>query len=168
MGSSVAFDSNCHFLESVMARDFLSEEQIGEFQDAFTYFDTDHDGIINSRELGSVLRQIGQNPTEAELQDMVNDVDKDGTGSIDFPEFLAMMAMKINEQNAEDEIREAFKVFDGDGNGFINRQELAVVMMNLGETLTGAEIESMIEEADIDGDGQINYEEFYNMMTSTK
>ena len=47
------------------------------------------------------------------LQDMVNEVDKDGTGSIDFPEFLAMMAMKINEQNAEDEIREAFKVFDG-------------------------------------------------------
>ena len=55
-----------------------------------------------------------------------------------------------------------------DGNGFINRQELAVVMMNLGETLTGEEISSMIEEADIDGDGQINYEEFYNMMTSTK
>ena len=44
---------------------------------------------------------------------MVNEVDKDGTGSIDFPEFLAMMALKINEQNAEDEIREAFKVFDG-------------------------------------------------------
>ena len=44
---------------------------------------------------------------------MVNDVDKDGTGSIDFPEFLNMMAMKINEQNAEDEIREAFKDFDG-------------------------------------------------------
>ena len=43
---------------------------------------------------------------------MVNEVDKDATGSIDFPEFLAMMAMKINEQNAEDEIREAFKVFD--------------------------------------------------------
>ena len=44
---------------------------------------------------------------------MMNEVDKDGTGSIDFPEFLAMMALKINEQNAEDEIREAFKVFDG-------------------------------------------------------
>ena len=44
---------------------------------------------------------------------MVNDVDKDGTGSIDFPQFLTMMALKINDQNAEDEIREAFKVFDG-------------------------------------------------------
>lgn len=55
-----------------------------------------------------------------------------------------------------------------DGNGFINRQELAVVMMNLGEKLSNEEINSMIEEADIDGDGQINYEEFYTMMTSTK
>ena len=55
-----------------------------------------------------------------------------------------------------------------DGNGFINRQELAVVMMNLGEKLTSEEINAMIEEADIDGDGQINYEEFYTMMTSAK
>merc|ERR1712108_84204 len=96
----------------------------------------------------------------------INEVDKDGTGLLMFPNFLYMMAKKENDEEAEDEIREAFKVFDGDGNGFINRQELAVVMMNLGETLTGDEINSMIEEADIDGDGQINYEEFYNMMTS--
>ena len=44
---------------------------------------------------------------------MVNEVDKDGTGSIDFPEFLTMMALKINEENAEEELREAFRVFDG-------------------------------------------------------
>lgn len=144
----------------------LSAEQIGEFQDAFIAFDSDHDGVITTHELGKVLRQIGQNPTDAELADMVNDVDKDGTGSIDFCEFLAMMANKINDQNAEDEIREAFKVFDGDGNGYINRQELAVVMMNLGERIDSDEIHAMIEEADIDGDGLINYEEFYAMMTS--
>ena len=56
---------------------------------------------------------LSSNRCTAWLQDMVNEVDKDGTGSIDFPEFLAMMAVKINDQNAEDEIREAFKVFDG-------------------------------------------------------
>ena len=44
---------------------------------------------------------------------MVNQVDKDGTGSIDFPEFLMMMALKVDSENAEDEIREAFGVFDG-------------------------------------------------------
>ena len=51
-----------------MARDFLTEDQIGEFQDAFTLFDTDHDGIITTKELGLVLRQVGLNPTEAEIQ----------------------------------------------------------------------------------------------------
>ena len=57
---------------------------------------------------------IGETPLISfGIQDMVNDVDKDGTGSIDFPQFLTMMALKINDQNAEDEIREAFKVFDG-------------------------------------------------------
>lgn len=92
-------------------------------------------------------------------------VDKDGTGSIDFPEFLMMMALKFNTENAEEEVREAFKVFDGDGNGYINRQELSVVMANIGEKLSPDEIQAMIDEADVDGDGQINYEEFYNMMT---
>ena len=53
-----------------------------------------------------------------------------------------------------------------DGNGFINRQELRVVMMNLGEQLSEDEIECLIDDVDIDGDGQINYEEFYIMMTS--
>ena len=51
-----------------MATENLTEEQIGAFQDAFFQFDTDHDGVINAKELGPVLRAIGQNPTEAELQ----------------------------------------------------------------------------------------------------
>jgi len=148
-----------------MASDHLSSLQIGQFQDAFQQFDTDQDGQVSSREVGYIMRSVGQNPSEAEIQDMVMAVDKDGTGSIDFPEFLMMMALKFNTENAEEEVREAFKVFDGDGNGYINRQELSVVMANIGEKLSPDEIQAMIDEADVDGDGQINYEEFYNMMT---
>ena len=47
------------------------------------------------------------------LQDMINEVDKDGTGLLMFPNFLYMMAKKENDEEAEEEIREAFKVFDG-------------------------------------------------------
>jgi len=137
---------------------------IGLYQDAFMK-KAGHDGSVDSSQVSSIMKSIGQNPSEAEIQDMVNQVDKDGTGSIDFPEFLMMMSIKSESENAEDEIREAFTVFDGDGNGFINRQELALVMSNLGETLTTEEIQGMIDEADVDGDGQINYEEFYNMMS---
>ena len=60
-----------------------------------------------------ISRKLGQNPTEAELQDMINEVDKDGTGLVEFPVFLYMMARKENDETAEDKIREAFKVFDG-------------------------------------------------------
>ena len=75
------------------------------FQEAFTKHDPNGEGSITTGQLRKVLRYLGQNPTEAGLQDMVNNVDKDGTGSIDFPEFLQMMALRISEENAEEEIR---------------------------------------------------------------
>jgi len=145
----------------------LSEEQIAEFKEAFSLFDKDGDGTITTKELGTVMRSLGQNPTEAELQDMINEVDVDQNGTIDFPEFLAMMAKKMKDTDSEEEIKEAFKVFDKDGNGFISAAELRHVMTNLGEKLTDEEVDEMIREADIDGDGQINYEEFVKMMMSS-
>jgi len=146
--------------------DQLTEEQIAEFKEAFSLFDKDGDGTINTRELGAVMRSLGQNPTEAELQDMINEVDADGNGTIDFPEFLTRMARKMKDTDSEEEIREAFRVFDRDNNGFISGAELKHVMTNLGERLTDEEVDEMIREADIDGDGQVNYEEFVTMMTS--
>ena len=49
-----------------------------EFKEAFGLFDKDGDGTITSKELGTVMRSLGQNPTEAELQDMINEVDANG------------------------------------------------------------------------------------------
>ena len=81
-----------------------------------------------------------------------------GNGTIDFPEFLTMMARKMKDTDSEEEIREAFRVFDKDGNGFISAAELRHVMTNLGEKLTDEEVDEMIREADTDGDGQVNYD----------
>merc|ERR1712125_51744 len=100
------------------------------------------------------------------MGDMINEVDADGNGTIDFPEFLTMRARKMGDTDSEEEIVEAFKVFDKDGNGFISAAELRHVMTNLGEKLTDEEADEMIREADVDGDGQINYEEFVKMMMS--
>jgi calmodulin len=85
-------------------------------------------------------------------------VDADGSGTIDFPEFLTMMARKMTNADTEEELIEAFKVFDKDGNGLISAAELRHVMTNLGEKLTDEEVEEMIREADKDGDGHVNYE----------
>ncbi|CAM9315017.1 unnamed protein product [Discosporangium mesarthrocarpum] len=81
--------------------DQLTEEQIAEFKEAFSLFDKDGDGTITTKELGTVMRSLGQNPTEAELADMINEVDADGNGTIDFPEFLTMMARKMKDTDSE-------------------------------------------------------------------
>lgn len=68
--------------------DQLTEEQIAEFKEAFSLFDKDGDGTITTKELGTVMRSLGQNPTEAELQDMINEVDADGAYKISTIEAL--------------------------------------------------------------------------------
>ena len=127
-----------------LLEDQLTEEQIAFFKAAFNLFDKDGDGFINTNELASVLRSLGQNHTEAELQEIISEIDIDDNGSIDFPEFLTMMARKMKENNNndeihtimarrmkennnKDEIHEIFKVFDKDGDGFISVPELSHV-----------------------------------------
>ncbi|KAK4077587.1 hypothetical protein Purlil1_12307 [Purpureocillium lilacinum] len=153
-----------HFPNPAILADSLTEEQVSEFKEAFSLFDKDGDGQITTKELGTVMRSLGQNPSESELQDMINEVDADNNGTIDFPEFLTMMARKMKDTDSEEEIREAFKVFDRDNNGFISAAELRHVMTSIGEKLTDDEVDEMIREADQDGDGRIDYNEFVQLM----
>ncbi|XP_073971179.1 calmodulin-alpha-like isoform X2 [Rhodnius prolixus] len=146
----------------------LSEEQVAEFKEAFMLFDKDEDGAITMAELGVVMRSLGQRPTETELRDMVNGVDQDGNGSIEFNEFLQMMSKKMKGAEGEDELREAFRVFDKNNDGLISNSELRHVMTNLGEKLSDEEVDDMIKEADLDGDGMVNYAEFVTILTSKK
>ncbi|XP_068913947.1 calmodulin-like isoform X2 [Tenebrio molitor] len=144
----------------------LSEDQVAEFKEAFMLFDKDEDGTITMAELGVVMRSLGQRPTETELRDMVNEVDQDGNGTIEFNEFLQMMSKKMKDADGEEELKEAFRVFDKNNDGLISSNELRHVMTSLGERLSEEEVDDMIKEADLDGDGQVNYEEFVNILTA--
>uniref|UniRef100_A0ACD5W9L9 Uncharacterized protein n=1 Tax=Avena sativa TaxID=4498 RepID=A0ACD5W9L9_AVESA len=144
--------------------DELSKEQIEEFRAAFSLFDKDGDGTITSKELGTVMRSLGQRPSEAELHQMIAEVDTDGNGALDFTEFISLLERKMRDTGVEEELREAFQVFDQDSNGFISLNEFRNVMVELGERLTEEELAEMLREADTDGDGQINYSEFVKVM----
>ena len=145
----------------------LTPEQIANFREAFNVFDKDGDGRITAKELGTVMRSLGQNPSEAEIQDMVNEADIDGNGTIEFDEFLYMMSRQLREGDTEEEIIDAFRVFDKDGDGKISVAELTHIMKNLGEPLTQEEIDEMIAQADTNKDGIIDYVEFVHMMLSS-
>eukprot|EP00567_Pseudictyota_dubia_P012031 CAMPEP_0197434162 /NCGR_PEP_ID=MMETSP1175-20131217/1931_1 /TAXON_ID=1003142 /ORGANISM="Triceratium dubium, Strain CCMP147" /LENGTH=152 /DNA_ID=CAMNT_0042962781 /DNA_START=114 /DNA_END=572 /DNA_ORIENTATION=+ len=152
-----------------MATKDVSREEIEEYKAAFSMFDKDGDGTIDTDELGAVFRSLGELATDEEIEDLVREVDTDGDGVIDFSEFLAMMSkQKLMADDEPDVAREAFNMFDKDGNGQITTDELRQMMKKLGESLTDKEIEMMIEEADVDGDGQINYEEFTKLLLYNK
>ncbi|KAJ2215407.1 hypothetical protein EV179_002191 [Coemansia sp. RSA 487] len=143
----------------------VGEDQVSKFREAFALFDKDGDNFISAEELGYVMRSLGKNPTESELQDMIAEIDKDNNNKIDFVEFVTLMARHEKDDNKEEEIKEAFRVFDIDGNGKIDAEELRRIMTSIGEKLTQEEVDEMIREADVDGDNCINYEEFAKMIS---
>ena len=97
---------------------------------------------------------------------MISEVDEDASGDIDFPEMLSLIARKMKDDDTEEEVKTAFKVFDRNNTGEIEIDDLKRVMTNLGDKLTDEEIKYIINEADVNGDGVIDNEEFIDMMMS--
>ncbi len=88
---------------------------------------------------------------------MIEVVDTNCNGYVDYDEFISMMAQtKIKPRSDADEVREIFKVFDIDGDGFINEYEIKMKMQDLGENLSDDDVKKMIKAADKNGDGLID------------
>ena len=139
----------------------LKKEEIEDFERVFELFDKDADGSLSTTELGNMMRRLGQQVKEEELQDMLNEVDTDGNGQIDRHEFMDLMARKMKDTDEEEsEFVEAFKIFDTDQNGQIRKEELKAGMAALGEDVTDEELDAMMALADHPSGEQINYDKF--------
>lgn len=149
----------------------LTDLQKLELKEAFDEFDKDGSGTITTKELLPVLRSIGQNPTEDELLSLVIEYDVNGDGTIDFDEFVEMMT-KQNLENVDQsaDIKEAFKIFDRDGNGYIDMKELRMVITRIGQPgllISTEDADELMKSADLDGNGKLDYIEFARMITDT-
>uniref|UniRef100_A0A3B4ZJB8 Troponin C, slow skeletal and cardiac muscles n=1 Tax=Stegastes partitus TaxID=144197 RepID=A0A3B4ZJB8_9TELE len=146
----------------------LTEEQKNEFKAAFDIFIQDaEDGCISTKELGKVMRMLGQNPTPEELQEMIDEVDEDGSGTVDFDEFLVMMVRCMKEESkgkSEEELAELFRMFDKNGDGYIDLDELKSMLESTGEAITEDDIEELMKDGDKNNDGKIDYDEFLEFM----
>ncbi|XP_034478832.1 neo-calmodulin-like [Drosophila innubila] len=144
----------------------LSPRELLEFERAFAMLDLEKDGSVTVKELHYFMATLGKNPSESELMAMINAVDTDGNGSIEFPEFLNTMTAKMCTCPNDEELREAFHVFDKDNSGYIGVDQIRVVMLDLNTKVSEEELEDMVREGDIDGDGYLSYEEFVELMTT--
>ncbi|KAJ3059960.1 hypothetical protein HDU99_006119 [Rhizoclosmatium hyalinum] len=146
----------------------LTEEQVEEFKIAFASFDRDHDNVINPRDLSAALKSLGITLSDSEVAAWIAEADTDGKGSVSFAAFMALAGRNFRDIQAEEEMKEAFKIFDKNGDGFITNDELKFALAQQGDNLSDEEIAEVIRECDVDGDGKLNYEEFAKMMHPPK
>ena len=126
-----------------------------------------YSGTIDAKELKVAMRALGFEPKKEEIRKMIAEIDRDGSGTVDFNEFLAMMTTKMGERDSREEILKAFRLFDDDETGKISFRNLKRVANELGEKMSDEELQEMIDEADRDGDGEINQDEFFRIMKKT-
>ena len=142
----------------------LSPEQEDQIRQAWLLFDDDDSGQIDANELKKVMISLGLNPTQEELDDIIQDIDRDNDGTIDYNEFLRLMSTKLKDAQTEEELAEAFAVFDIHNRGLFGKQELKEISDRLKCKFTKEDIEEMVAVADLNGDQQIDFEEFVRIM----
>ena len=142
----------------------LTKEEITGLKEMFTMFDTDKSGTITIGELQKGLASKGATATSTEITELMKSMDMDGSGELDYEEFIAA-TLSVSKLRSEDNIQRAFAYFDKDDSGYITVDELKTVMQdfNLGADM---DVNEFLREVDKDNDGRVDYDEFLAMMTS--
>merc|ERR1711963_903745 len=110
-------------------------------------------------------RCLGLNPTLSELETMVNEVDVNGDGVIDFEEeFLPLMSAKLEDVVEEEELLAVFREWDSENTGLISAVDMRHAMTTIGECLSDDEVDEMIRTANVDADGMVDYVDLVKLM----
>ena len=112
------------------------------------------------------MRALGHEPQPSELKKLVQEVDPDNTGQLDFDGYLNIILNKMAERPSELDLQKAFRLFDPAGKRRIDFADLKRIVGQIGESIEDEEIEDMIKEADHSGTGEVNQEDFFKIVTS--
>ncbi|XP_076442970.1 calmodulin-like [Babylonia areolata] len=149
-----------------MEEDSLTEEQVAEFREAFLMLCKEKKGPLTVRRLGRVMRLLGLNPTDRDLHDMIDEIDPKGKGILDYAEFLRVMRRRTLDAETTEQLQEAFRVLDKDGDGYLTVGELRQAMTTRGDRMSQEEVEDMMRQLDLQGHGRVSCEDFVKIVTS--
>merc|ERR1712121_120722 len=146
----------------------LANDEIKCLKICFDLFDTKKQEFLSGDDLVEIMRAMGFRPTEEELIELLHEVDEDGSGEIEFGEFCQLCATFLVEdpdiETMKRELKDAFRVYDKEGQGFITTETLRGLIGELLAPLTDEELDGIIEELDEDGSGSMDFDEFCEMM----
>lgn len=138
----------------------LTNGQIEQLRDVFLHFDADGSGTIDVDELGSVFESMGQTLSQQELETLMKQADDDGSGEIDFEEFLMLMCTSFGATHSFDgDLLAAFRTFDPEQSGMISLDDLKAMIRQLVglEAMEDGELADIVNVAHERGDGYIEY-----------
>merc|ERR1711909_133482 len=154
--------------EEINEQTNLANDEIKCLKVCFDLFDTKKQEFLSGDDLGDIMRAMGFRPSEEELADLLHEVDEDGSGEIEFGEFCQLCATFLVEdpdiETMKKELKDAFKLYDREGQGFITNDTLREIITELLAPLTEEEVEGILEELDEDGSGSMDFDEFCEMM----
>lgn len=148
--------------------DQITESEFIQLKQTFELFDDDGDGLIPISDLKKILKDLGQNVTEEKIEKTIQQLGGNEEDSFDFEQFLEITSNVLRDTSDEDQLREAFRVFDKEGNGFISVSELRHFLMNIGDKMTEDEFMEMVRLTEINDDGEIQYEPLVLLLTGQK
>lgn len=137
----------------------LKDEDLEQLRTTFLLLDKNKDGTLTIEEIQNGIKDSAIE-IPADLIEIMKNLDTDGSGNIDYTEFIAA-TLNQKQYLKRDVLWSAFRVFDKDGDGTITKQELGSILK---EQADGEVIMNMVQEVDLDGDGQISFDEFVKMM----
>lgn len=143
-----------------IANHLQSQETMSKLKEVFQQFDKNGDGVLERSELLEGYTRLGKSKEQAAkiVDQIMKKIDINNNGTIDYSEFL-MANLRHEDITSSEKLKEAFKIFDKDGDGQITVAEIKEVLGGSDEMV--AEI---VRSADLDGDGQISFPEFAQMM----
>ncbi|KAL3820625.1 hypothetical protein ACJIZ3_006530 [Penstemon smallii] len=145
----------------------LTEQKMQEIKEDFQRSVTDGSGSIDFQALNSATRDLGLEISEEEINQILAELNQDGTGGIEFDKFFNIITSKFVEMEAREELLMAFRIIDQDKNGKVSAADIQRIAKELGINFTEIEIQDMVDEADRDRDGEVSADEFMRMMRRT-
>uniref|UniRef100_A0A7S0X7Z3 EF-hand domain-containing protein n=1 Tax=Mantoniella antarctica TaxID=81844 RepID=A0A7S0X7Z3_9CHLO len=140
----------------------LSEEQVAEFKECFALFDADGSGTVDTSELGTVMKSLGQKMSDEDLAFIIQEVDADSSGTVDFAEFLGMMGRQMKDHDSDMVLRTTFNLFDVSDGGRVAKSNLKYVLAHLCDKMSADEIERLVDEA-ADGAEDLDFVQFMRL-----
>lgn len=130
-----------------------------ELKVAFDYFDEDGSGAISKEELEKVMKKLGLSPTQVELQEMLDEIDNDKTGEVNFSAFKKLMTKSINDDFIFTSCLEAFSIFDKSKSGKLERREIVKILQK-SCFMELDDVNTLLENIQFDSNHEIDYNEF--------